>query len=96
MVEGINLHNKQLYMKKYNLSKHARNIMIEREIQLSWINSAIQDPDQKILIEKKEIHYIKKISEFGNRYLRVVVNPTVNPMNIVTVFFDRRLIKGEK
>jgi len=83
-------------MIKYNISNHAKSMIIEREIQLNWINSAIQVPDRKILIEEKEIHYIKKISAFGNRYLRVVVNPTVNPMNIVTVFFDRRLIKGKK
>ena len=74
-------------MNSYKLSKHAKSMIIEREIQLNWINSAIQGPDRKISIEEKEIHYIKKISAFGNRFLRVVVNPTVNPMNIVTVFF---------
>ncbi len=36
----------------------------------------------------------KRISEFGNRALRVVYNPNIEPITIVIVFFDRRY-KGE-
>jgi hypothetical protein len=37
------------------------------------------------------IHHIKAIPEHGGRFLRVVVNPHVQPGRIVTLFFDRRL-----
>jgi len=36
-------------------------------------------------------HYIKAIKEHGSRFLRVVVNPNVNPRRVVTLSFDRRL-----
>lgn len=35
-------------------------------------------------------HRLARIPEFGNRVLRVIVNPSVTPARIVTVFFDRR------
>jgi hypothetical protein len=36
-------------------------------------------------------HYLKQISDFGDRWLRVVVNPTVEPNRVITVFFDLRV-----
>jgi len=36
-------------------------------------------------------HYLKRIQDFGDRWLRVVVNPNVEPNRVVTVFFDRRV-----
>ena len=36
-------------------------------------------------------HFIKKIPEYENRWLRVVINVKVNPNRAVTAFFDRRL-----
>jgi len=40
-------------------------------------------------------HYLRLIEEFGDRWLRVVVNVRANPPTGVTVFFHRRL-HGEK
>ncbi|NTW21809.1 MAG: DUF4258 domain-containing protein [Nostocales cyanobacterium W4_Combined_metabat2_030] len=31
-------------------------------------------------------HYLKQISSFGERWLRVVVNPNIEPKRMVTVF----------
>lgn len=78
-------------MTDYKFTNHAENMLKERNIQKQWAWSAIGSPDE---IEKKEdstVHYIKKITEFENRFLRVVVNPNTTPKNIITVFFDRRL-----
>ena len=36
-------------------------------------------------------HFIKQIPEYGNRWLRVVVNVEVTPKKRITAFFDRRL-----
>ena len=51
----------------------------------------LQTPD---LIEHKNdgtTHYIKKISEYGGRWLRVIANEKKNPSKLVTTFFDRSL-----
>ncbi|MBM2815562.1 MAG: hypothetical protein HW421_2324 [Ignavibacteria bacterium] len=69
-------------------------MIIEREIPESWISDAINAPDYTEFISNEELHYIKQIKEFGNRYLRVVVNPYTQPKRIITLFFDRR-IKGK-
>jgi hypothetical protein len=39
------------------------------------------------------IHYIKAIKERNNRILHIVVNPNFQPNRIVTLFFDRRLMR---
>jgi len=36
----------------------------------------------------------RRIPEFGDRVLRVAVNTTVDPLRVVSVFFDRRM-KGK-
>ena len=78
-------------MKKYEFSEHARGMLRERNIKESWVTLTIENPDKKELKNNETIHYIKRIVEHGNRYLRVVVNPNVNPQIIITLFFDRRL-----
>lgn len=57
----------------------------------SWIAMTILIPDYTEFISDEELHYIKQINEFGNRYLRVVVNPYSQPKRIITLFFDRRI-----
>jgi hypothetical protein len=51
----------------------------------------LASPERQEVGAKGNIHYIKSIPEHGGRFLRVVVNQTVTPSRIVTVFFDRRL-----
>jgi len=63
----------------------------ERRISSSWVEETLQNPD---LVEYKDdgtTHYIKKIAEYGNRWLRVIVNERESPSKLVTVFFDRTL-----
>ena len=36
-------------------------------------------------------HSLGRIAEFGNRVLRVVVNKTVRPVVVITVYFDRTM-----
>ena len=78
-------------MAEYKFSQHARDMLHERKIEESWVNLALVDPDWTEAKEDGTVHYIKSIEEYGERYLRVVVNPAVEPAEIVTVFFDRRL-----
>jgi hypothetical protein len=75
----------------YTLTEHAKKVMAEREILLEWLERALDeptlcqpDPDDASL----ERHY-RSIPEFGGGVLRVVVDPSVGPVRVVSVFFDR-------
>lgn len=73
------------------LSSHAKDMLLERDILEEWVWRAIRTPDQKEIGIDNNTHYLKAIPEKENRILRVVVNPHVKPNRVVTVFFDRRL-----
>lgn len=76
----------------YVLTEHARDALAKRRILTDWMERALTTPE---LIEADPIdadleHRLTRIAEFENRVLRVVVNVTVTPPRVVTVFFDRR------
>lgn len=77
----------------YVLTKHAQFQIQERKIRESWVQATLNNPDRTIPLadEHSNTHYLKQIADFGNRCLRVVVNPQVEPNRIVTLFFDRRI-----
>lgn len=77
----------------FELSEHARHQMRERNIQSSWIEETISVPERLLPLADSHgnTHYLKRISDFGDRWLRVVVNPTVEPKRVITIFFDRRV-----
>ena len=81
-------------MENYEYSVHAIDMIIERDIPENWIEETILSPDFTEYVSNEELHFIKQINEYGNRYLKVVVNPFKQPNTIVTIFFDRR-IKGK-
>ena len=80
-------------IKGFELSDHARSQMQERNIQPSWLTETLSSPDRLLLLADPHgnTHYLKQIADFGGRWLRVIVNPTVNPQRIVTILFDRRV-----
>jgi hypothetical protein len=68
-------------------------MLAERNIAEEWVERTIAAPDE---IQEPEVgvrHYMKRIPEHGERWLRVVVNTTVEPPRGITAFFDRRLKK---
>lgn len=73
------------------LSKHAQDVMRERNIPEEWVSRTVDTPDRREDPADGTTHYIKAIPEHGGRFLRVVANPGVTPARVVTVFFDRRL-----
>ena len=78
---------------EYILTKHAKDMMIERNIKSEWLKDVISNPD---FIEERidgNKHYFKKIIDFGNRYLHIVINNTVEPSNVITLFFDRNVMR---
>lgn len=78
-------------MKNYILSKHAADIISEREINHNWLDITLNHPDEIIQKSYDEVHYLKSIAENDKRYLRVIINPISDPIKIVTLFFDRRV-----
>ena len=72
-------------------SKHFNQMLEERNIRRDWVDQALEIPDDVEDVEDGTRHYIKQIHEYGNRWLRVVINVQVNPNRAVTAFFDRRL-----
>lgn len=77
-------------MVKYQLSEHANHVLEERDIKEEWVQQAIENPDRKEEKQDRTIHFIKSIKEHEGRFLRVIVNPEVTPLRIITLFFDRR------
>lgn len=70
---------------------HAKTMMQERMIQEDWVTSTVSAPE---MIEERrddERHYLKRIPEHAGKFLRVIVNHSVHPPRVITVFFDRRV-----
>jgi len=78
-------------MAKYEYTKHAYDMFMVRNINEMWVNDAIDNPERIEAKEDGTVHYIKRVIEFGGRYLRVVVNQDSDTKKIVTLFFDRKL-----
>jgi len=77
----------------YELSQHARDVLEEREILRVWLERVLTAP-QRIEPDPDDVeleHRLGRIAEHGNRVLRVVVNKTVRPTRVVTLYFDRTM-----
>ncbi|HEY5480601.1 MAG TPA: DUF4258 domain-containing protein [Verrucomicrobiae bacterium] len=80
----------------YELTQHARDVLAERHIPAAWLERALREPELKqpdpadATLERR----YRKIPEHENRVLRVVVNTTVAPERVVSVYFDRTM-KGK-
>ena len=70
---------------------HFGDMLKERAIEREWVDRTIQRPDRTEDHDDGTRHFIRQIPEFEDRWLRVVVNITVQPERRVTAFFDRRL-----
>ena len=70
---------------------HFEDMLGERGIAPEWPERAMTDPDTTEEHDDGTRHFIKRIPEFGNRWLRVIVNVRAKPERRVTAFFDRRL-----
>ena len=70
---------------------HFRNMLNERGIRLEWADRTVHEPDQVEDHDDGTRHFMKRIPEFENRWLRIIVNVTAIPEKRVTAFFDRRL-----
>ena len=81
--------------KKINfiLTTHAKRVVKERKISFEWIEQVLSHPQksEEDKMDGKLRHFLGEISEFDSRVLRVIVNNKVEPMIIITVYFDRAM-----
>jgi len=66
---------------KYQLARHAREVIDERKIKPAWIDQVVSFP-QKVVNDKDDPqleHALGTIKEYGNKILRVIYNKTTNP-----------------
>lgn len=80
-------------MPKYVLSAHASTVISERAIRTEWIDRVLENP-QRIASDGTDAeikHALARITEYGDRVLRVVYNDATKPVKIVTAYFDRAM-----
>jgi hypothetical protein len=78
---------------KYTLTKHTRDMLEEREIPIAWLERVLNAP-QRVEPDPEDVqleHRLGRIAEHGNRVLRVVVNKTIRPVRVITLYFDRAM-----
>ena len=77
----------------YKLTSHAEAAALKRKIDRTWIERALAAPDWTESDPAKPgvMHAFLRIAERSHRVLRVVYNPSVHPVLVITVYFDRRL-----
>ena len=76
---------------KFKLSVHAKEVMLTRNISRDWVSDALSNPSGKLEISEHETHYFFTIREYGNRCLKVVINPI--KLLVITAYFDRKAHK---
>ena len=74
-----------------NYTKHFKDMLKERCIRQEWVDISVKEPEMVEDHKDGTRHYLRRIKEHGNRWLRVVTNAQVKPNRGVTAFFDRRL-----
>ncbi|MGY6278183.1 DUF4258 domain-containing protein [Methylomonas sp. MgM2] len=78
----------------YELTVHAQESLNKRRnIQLKWLERVLEYPHriEADAIDAELEHRPGKIDEFDGGVPRVVVNPHVDPIRVITVFFDRAM-----
>jgi hypothetical protein len=78
----------------FELSKHAQQELIKRNIPLQVLQLILDAPGQIVEEEGYTIYQGIFIGNNNNRYLlRVFVNTTVQPMKIITVYQTSKISK---
>lgn len=78
---------------KYELTQHAVDALANREIKIEWMERVLENPDkiETDSVDAELEHRLARILEYNNRVLRVIIKPSVEPVRIITVYFDRGL-----
>ena len=80
---------------KFEISRHAHEEMKRRGIPLNVVEAILQNP-QQIVDEygnKKAYQSIIKIETEKDYLVRVIVNDTIDPAKVVTVYKTSKIVK---
>ena len=74
-------------------TRHAVQVMEEREISVDWIEQVVADPALRIPDpnDPELERFFRRVREHDDRSLRVVVNTQAVPWRVVSAFFDRSM-----
>jgi len=72
-------------------TQHFEDMLLERQIDRLWVERAISEPESIEEPGDGTRHYLRRITEHGERWLRVIVNVSAQPPRAVIAFFNRRL-----
>jgi hypothetical protein len=74
----------------YTLTEHAEKRLRRRKIAPEWIATTLDHParTENDHDDPDLAHALRPIPERGFRVLRVVYNETVEPVRVVTAYFD--------
>ena len=77
------------------MTQHAADALEKRQIRKDWMEQVLNEPErtEPDSIDVDLEHRLGRIADFQERVLRVIVNLTVAPPLIVTLYFDRRETK---
>lgn len=77
-------------------SRHARHVMRERGIPVEWVERVVASVELRVPDpgDSDVERFYGRVPERGDRVLRVAVNTSASPWQVVSVFFDRSM-RGE-
>lgn len=79
---------------RFHFSKHVREALEKRKIPQAFIDQVLQAPAQKVPEVDDITCYQSQVEIGGKRYLlRVMVNETVDPPVVVTVYRTNKIKK---
>jgi len=78
---------------EYKLSLHLQEKITKGKVEQEHVEATLHNPDKIIEIEEDEVHFFKKIIDFGSRCFKVVFNPLKKL--VVTAYFDRKMTKND-
>jgi hypothetical protein len=75
---------------EFVLTDHAKKSCIRRKIQVEWIGQALDHPAriENDAEDESLVHVLYPVPERAFRVLRVICNETIEPVAIVTAYFD--------
>ena len=79
---------------KFHYSKHVHEELEKRKLPLSLLEEVLQAPEQKVPEVDEITCYQSRVEIDGKRYLlRVMVNDTVSPPVVVTVYRTSKITR---
>lgn len=75
---------------KIKFTKHAEDILKERNIDITFVEDAVRNPDWKEYAEDELWYAFKRVE---GKVLRVVIKGRKKPYMIVTMYYDGRVKK---